>query len=114
MINPALNAPAAQAADPATAQREGQLRQAAEAFEAVFLRQVIGSMRQAKIGEDLFGSSASDQFRDMADARLADDMAARGSFGIAELLLQQFGRANAAPANPTATPAAGITDGASR
>ena len=114
MINPALNAPAAQAADPATAQREGQLRQAAEAFEAVFLRQVIGSMRQAKIGEDLFGSSASDQFRDMADARLADDMAARGSFGIAELLLQQFGRANAASANATATPAAGTTDGASR
>lgn len=92
MINPALNAPAAQAADPASAQREAQLRQAAEAFEAVFLRQVIGSMRQAKIGEDLFGSAASDQFRDMADARLADDMAARGSFGIAELLMQQFGR----------------------
>ena len=92
MINPTLNTPATQAADPATAQREAQLRQAAEAFEAVFLRQVIGSMRQAKIGEDLFGSSASDQFRDMADARLADDMAARGSFGIAELLLQQFGR----------------------
>ncbi len=92
MIDPAINRPAAQAPDPAAARREAQLRQAAEAFEAVFLRQVIGSMRQAKIGEDLFGSSASDQFRDMADARLADDMAARGSFGIAELLLQQFGR----------------------
>ena len=114
MINPAITSPAAQAPDPAAGPREGQLRQAAEAFEAVFLRQVIGSMRQAKIGEDLFGSSASDQFRDMADARLADDMAARGSFGIAELLLQQFGRANAAPANATATPAAGTTDGASR
>lgn len=92
MINPAAANPAAQATDPAAARREAQMRQAAEAFEAVFLRQVIGSMRQAKIGEDLFGSSASDQFRDMADARLADDMAARGSFGIAELLLQQFGR----------------------
>lgn len=92
MINPAVTTPATQAADPAATRRETQMRQAAEAFEAVFLRQVIGSMRQAKIGEDLFGSSASDQFRDMADARLADDMAERGSFGIAELLLQQFGR----------------------
>ncbi|MFN3726489.1 MAG: rod-binding protein [Allosphingosinicella sp.] len=92
MIAPAITTSGAQAPDPATTRREAQLRQAAEAFEAVFLRQVIGSMRQAKIGEDLFGSSASDQFRDMADARLADDMAARGSFGIAELLLQQFGR----------------------
>ena len=92
MINPAAANPAAQATDPAASRREAQLRQAAEAFEAVFLRQVIGSMRQAKIGEDLFGSSASDQFRDMADARLADNMAQQGSFGIAELLLQQFGR----------------------
>ena len=91
MINPAATAPA-QAPDPAAAQREAQMRQAAEAFEAVFLRQVIGSMRQAKLAEDVFGSNATDQFRDMADARLADDMAGRGSFGIAELLLQQVGR----------------------
>lgn len=102
MINPAAANPAAQATAPAAetlgAPREAQLRQAAEAFEAVFLRQVIGSMRQAKIGEDLFGSSASDQFRDMADARLADNMASQGSFGIAELLLQQFGRGGASAA----------------
>ena len=91
MINPAAAQPA-QAPDPANVQREAQLRQAAEAFEAVFLRQVIGSMRQARLAEDVFGSSATDQFRDMADSRLADDMADRGSFGIAELLLQQFGR----------------------
>lgn len=96
MIDPAIAATAAQAAGPSEPQPRAQLRQAAEAFEAVFLRQVIGSMRQAKIGEDLFGSSASDQFRDMADARLADDMAARGSFGIAELLMQQFGRGSSA------------------
>ena len=72
-------------------QRE-QLRAAAEAFEAVFLRQMIGSMRQARLAEDPFGSAASDQFRDMADARLADSMAQQRSFGIAELLLGQFDR----------------------
>jgi len=92
VINPAAAQPA-HAPDAANVQREAQLRQAAEAFEAVFLRQVIGSMRQARLAEDVFGSSATDQFRDMADSRLADDMADRGSFGIAELLLQQFGRA---------------------
>ncbi len=67
-----------------------QLKAAAEAFEAVFLRQMIGSMRQAKLGEDILGGSASDQFREMADAKLADNMAEKGSFGIAELLLKQF------------------------
>lgn len=80
-------APSAQA----DAQRT-QLRAAAEAFEAVFLRQMIGSMRQARLAEDPFGSAASEQFRDMADARLADSMAQQGSFGIAELLLAQFDR----------------------
>ncbi len=76
-------------------QRE-QLREAAEAFEAVFLRQMIGSMRQAKLtDDDLFGSQAGDQFRDLADGKLAENMANGNSFGIAELLMQQFGAKDA-------------------
>ena len=82
--------PQAGAATPPAGAQEGRLREAAQAFEAVFLRQMIGSMRQAKLGEDLLGSDASDQFRDMADARLADSMAEQGGFGIAEMLLNQF------------------------
>ena len=67
------------------------MKAAAEAFEAVFLRQMIGSMRQAKLSEDeLFGSSAGEQFRDMSDAKVAEEMAECGGFGIAELLLKQF------------------------
>lgn len=97
-----------------TSTRDAQMRQAAEAFEAVFLRQLIGSMRQAKLGEDLFGSDATNQFRDMADSRLADSMAEQRSFGIADLLLQQFNaviRRAEGPAEAAAvTPApAGIT-----
>lgn len=71
--------------------KRAQLKEAARAFEAVFARQMIGAMRQAKLGDDLLGSAASDQFRDMADARLADTMAEKGSLGIAEMLLAQFG-----------------------
>ena len=58
-------------------QRRQELRQAAQAFEAVFIRQLIGSMRNAKLAEDMFGSQATEQFRDMADARLADSMRSR-------------------------------------
>ena len=70
-----------------------QLKAAAEAFEAVVLRQMIGSMRQANLAEDdlLGGGRAAEQFRDMQDSKLADSMADKGSFGIAELLLKQFG-----------------------
>lgn len=70
-------------------QREG-LKTAAKAFEAVFLRQMIGSMRQASLGEDILGSNATEQFRDMSDAKVADEMAETGSLGIAQLLLNQF------------------------
>lgn len=92
MTNP-ISTTAAQLLTPATATtdpREAALRQAAEAFEAVFLRQLIGSMRQAKLAEEVFGSAASEQFRDIADSNLADNMAQQGSFGIADLLLQQM------------------------
>ena len=75
----------------ATAEKHEQLKVAAQAFEAVFLRQMIGSMRQASLGDELFGSNATEQFRDMSDAKLADSMAEKGSFGIAEMLLKQFG-----------------------
>ena len=91
---------------PDTAAQRASLRTAAQQFEAVFLRQMIGSMRSAHLGEDLFGSQATDQFRDMADANLADSMSHQGVFGIAQMLLAQFDRHAAAnPASPAAAPA---------
>lgn len=74
------------------AQDRQALRQAAQAFEAVFIRQLIGSMRNARLAEDPFGSQATEQFRDMGDARLAESMSQQGTFGIADLLLAQFER----------------------
>ncbi len=69
---------------------KADLEKAAKQFEAIFMRQMIGAMRSARLAEGLTDSSATDQFRDMADARTADSMAEKGSLGIAELLLQQF------------------------
>jgi len=65
------------------------LRKAAQGFEALFLRQVIGSMRQAKLGDDLFGSSATNTYREMSDKQLADALAQKGSIGIAALVEAQ-------------------------
>lgn len=72
------------------ARGKDDLRAATEAFEAVFLRQMIGSMRSASLAEDIFGNQATDQFRDMQDSKMADAMADSSDFGIAELLLKQF------------------------
>ena len=76
--------------DPTTQAQRAALRTAAQQFEAVFLRQMMSSMRAASLGDDILGSDASNQFRDMSDARTADEMAKRGTLGVAEMLLKQF------------------------
>ena len=53
---------------------------------------MLGSMRQASLGEDLAGGSGVDQFREMSDANMADDLAKKGGLGIAQLILQQLDR----------------------
>ncbi|MFN3747716.1 MAG: rod-binding protein [Sphingorhabdus sp.] len=74
----------------ATAPVNPELRKAAVAFEALLLRQLIGTMRKGSLGEDLFGSSASTTYREMADARTADALADRGAFGIAAVIERQL------------------------
>jgi flagellar protein FlgJ len=89
-----LSQPAAAAqanARPASAER-AELAKAAKAFEAIFVRQLIGSMRSAGMGDELTGSSAVDQFQEMADARTADALADQGGLGIANMLLAQLDR----------------------
>lgn len=78
----------------------------AQQFEAIFLRRMIGSMRSSTLAEGMFDTSASDQFRDMADARTADEMSRTGGFGIADMLMKQFGWNK--PAAPLASPAAAL------
>lgn len=72
-------------------QDPAKLKAVAQQFEAVFLRQLISSMRTASLGDGLFDSSASDQFRDLSDGKTADAMAEKGAIGIADMLLKQFG-----------------------
>lgn len=85
-----IGAPAASAAPAGAGSGDAGLRKAAESFEAVILRQLLSSMRQAKLGDDIFGSSATDNFREMADAKTADSIASMRQFGIADMVEAQF------------------------
>jgi flagellar protein FlgJ len=87
------------------------LAKVAQQFEAIFMRQMIGAMRSASLGDGLTDSGASEQFRDMADARTADNMAQTGTFGIAQLLMNQFGgRTPAATSSATASASSAIAE----
>ena len=79
-----------------------KLKKVAGQFEAVFLRQMIGSMRSSSLGDGIFDSSATKQFQDMADGKTADVMAGKGVLHIADLLVKQLG----ARLNPTVEQAA--------
>lgn len=73
-----------------TATDQERLQQAAQAFEAIFVRNMIGAMRSASLGDDLLGNSATDQFRTMMDDEVADHIAGQKGFGIADILVAQW------------------------
>jgi flagellar protein FlgJ len=102
-----INGAAATTAGPAASPEMAKLKKAAHAFEAVFIRQMIGSMRQASPGDGIFDSEATKQFQDMSDAKTADNMADKGALGIADLLIKQYG----ARLSTAATPATARPDG---
>lgn len=98
-----LSATTAPATSPAKAAERAELAKAAKAFEAIFVRNLIGTMRSTGFGDQLTGSQAVDQFREMSDARMAEDMSEHGGLGIAEMLLAQLDRREAAQATAAAS-----------
>jgi flagellar protein FlgJ len=95
------------AAGTSPTQQRDALKKAAQQFEAIFLRQLLSSARSASLADDdVFGSDATEQFRDMADSRTADSMSQKGIFGVADMLVSQF-KARIAPGATNAATAAG-------
>ena len=80
-----------------------KLSQAAQQFEAIFVRQMLASARAAKLGGDeaLFGGQGLDTFRQMQDEHFADIAASHGALGFAKALETQLAAvAGLAPAAP--------------
>lgn len=70
---------------------QSDLRKAAQAFEAIFLRQMLSSARAASLGGDeLFGGPGLEQFQAMRDEHLADVASHQGVFGLAEAIERQI------------------------
>ena len=71
--------------------RNADLREAAEEFEAIFLNEFIKQARKAKLADDILGSDAQDTYQDMMDRELSTQLAGRVNLGIAEALVRQLG-----------------------
>ena len=74
--------------------RNTDLQEAAEQFEAIFLNEFIKQARKAKLADDILGSDAQDTYQDMMDRELSSQLAGRVNLGIAEAIVRQLGQGN--------------------
>ncbi len=72
------------------AQGETALRAAAQQFEAMFLQEMMRTMREATIKSDLLESGAITTFEGMFDKEVSMQMAKKGGMGLADMMVQQM------------------------
>ena len=75
----------------------GNLEAAGQRFEAIFTGMMLKSMRAAKLGEGLFDNKAGEQFRDMMDTKIAENMSVHAPMGIGRALVDFLAKSEAAP-----------------
>ncbi len=73
--------------DAAVPAANGDLTKAAQAFEAIFLRQMLSAARATDFGgDDVFGGPGLEQFEKMHDEHIAQLASESGTFGFAKLI----------------------------
>jgi flagellar protein FlgJ len=74
----------------ATKNPNAALEEVASQFEAIFLQQMLKSMRDATMQSDLFDSSQMDTYQSMADQQMALQLAESGGMGLARMMVEQM------------------------
>ena len=72
--------------------RNADLREVAEQFEAIFINQILKQARETKLADDLFVSSATTTYEELLDTQTSEDIASHVKLGIADALVRQFSR----------------------
>jgi flagellar protein FlgJ len=86
-------------------EKRAEALEVARQFEAVFVRTMIGNLRQTAqvMGEDggLFGSGpGADTYADWFDQNLAEHIGRSGNVGVADVLMREFERWKQVPPPP--------------
>ncbi|MDJ0710475.1 MAG: glucosaminidase domain-containing protein [Woeseiaceae bacterium] len=77
------------------------LREVASQFEALFVQQMLKSMREASLGDPILGNSDQhDMYQELMDQQLAVDMTSGKGLGLADMLVRQLGGEQAAATLP--------------
>lgn len=85
---------------------EAALAEVARQFEAIFIQMMLGTMREASMGDELFDSDEAGMYRDMFDKQISLNLASGRGIGLAEQMVAQMRRAGslADAAQPAPTP----------
>jgi len=70
--------------------KSGDLKAAAIQFEAIFLKMFLDQAREAKLSDDILGSSASDTFQEMFDSELSKSSSSSMNLGLADVIVRQL------------------------
>ena len=79
------------------------LKAAARQFEALFTQQLLKTVRESKIGDDMLGSEQTEFYQGMFDQQMAQKLSEGRGLGIADLLVRQLQGAQAAKAKDAVT-----------
>ncbi|KRA82862.1 rod-binding protein [Altererythrobacter sp. Root672] len=68
-----------------------RLKEVAQQFEAIFVRQMLSAARSTDFGGDeLFGSAGEETFQEMRDSQFADVASQTGTIGFAASIEKQL------------------------
>lgn len=92
MTGPAVSFPGSgDAAKPALSPERLELREPAQAFEAIFVRRLLASARASSIADQTpFTGPGLQQFETMRDEQVAKIAADTGAFGLADQIERQL------------------------
>ena len=68
-------------------------RDTATQFEAMFIQEMLKSMREATEKSELMGSEVGEQFEQMYDKELSMQLARRNTMGVADMIVKQVDQA---------------------
>ena len=74
--------------------KQAALKEAAQQFEAIFMRMLLSSMRKAQDvleSDSPFNSESTKFYRDMHDQQMALELSSTGSLGLSDLIVRQLG-----------------------
>jgi len=77
---------------PQTQTDRAQLHKAAQAFEAILVKQMLTAAHAASFGDKLFDSQGLQTFNTMQDERFAQITAESGTLGLAKMIETQMAK----------------------